>query len=104
MRVGIYKIGQSTRSGGHRARDLNYTVGTETPKMFKCIFEERTDDCGRAEKAVHVVVSERVRIIEDTSNGTVRVIGGTLLPGKATFGTLKIEANGRLFNIPVNLQ
>lgn len=53
MRVGIYKVGQSTRSGGHRARDLNCTVGTETPKMFKCIFEQRTVDCGRAEKAVH---------------------------------------------------
>ncbi|MNL48937.1 hypothetical protein D3C87_1718260 [compost metagenome] len=49
-------------------------------------------------------VSERVRIIEDTSNGTVRVIGGTPLPGKSTFGTLKIEANGRLFKMPVNLQ
>ena len=53
MRDGLYKIGQSTRSGAQRARDLNYTVGTETPKMFKCIFEERTADCGRAEKAVH---------------------------------------------------
>lgn len=53
MRHGLFKIGQSTRSGAHRASDLNRTVGTETPKMFVCIFEARTVDCGRAEKAVH---------------------------------------------------
>jgi hypothetical protein len=53
MRHGIFKIGQSTRSGAHRASDLNRTVGTETPKMFVCVFEAKTFDCGRAEKAVH---------------------------------------------------
>ena len=58
MRNGLYKIGQSTRSGAQRARDLNFTVGTETPKMFKCIFEEKTVDCGRAEKAVHERLKE----------------------------------------------
>ena len=54
MRAGVYKIGQSTRSGNARANDLNRTVGTETPKLFKCIFEVHTVDCGRAEKAVHL--------------------------------------------------
>ena len=54
MRAGVYKIGQSTRSGHARANDLNRTVGTETPKLFKCIFELHTADCGRAEKAVHL--------------------------------------------------
>ena len=54
MRAGVYKIGQSTRSGHARANDLNRTVGTETPKLFKCIFEVHTVDCGRAEKAVHL--------------------------------------------------
>ena len=54
MRPGIYKIGQSTRSGNARANDLNRTVGTETPKLFKCVFEVETVDCGRAEKAVHL--------------------------------------------------
>jgi hypothetical protein len=53
LRDGIYKIGQSTRSGAHRARDFNITAGTGTPKLFRCIFEVRTLDCGRAEKAVH---------------------------------------------------
>ena len=57
MREGVYKIGQSTRSGQARAHDLNRTVGTETPKLFKCIFEMNTVDCGRAEKAVHFRLS-----------------------------------------------
>jgi len=56
MREGIYKIGQTTRSGAHRARELNMTVGTETPKMFKCIFQFATVDCGRAEKAIHKIL------------------------------------------------
>lgn len=58
MREGIYKIGQSTRSGAHRAVDLNITSGTGTPKLFRCIFECRTVDCGRAEKAVHTKLHE----------------------------------------------
>ena len=53
FRLGLYKIGQSTRSGAHRALDMNRTVGTETPKMFVCVFEATTVDCGRAEKAIH---------------------------------------------------
>jgi hypothetical protein len=49
----ILKIGQSTISGHRRAQHMNQTVGTETPKLFVCVFECPTDDCGRAEKAVH---------------------------------------------------
>lgn len=48
-----WKIGQSTRSGHHRASDLNFEAGTGTPKHFHCVFEVPTKDCGRAEKAVH---------------------------------------------------
>ena len=59
----LLKIGQSTRSGAHRANDLNRTVGTETPKLFKCVFEVATVDCGRAEKAVH----ERLKAYRLTS-------------------------------------
>jgi len=48
----IWKIGQSTRSGHVRAADLNRAAGTETPKHFRCVFEHKTLDCGRAEKMV----------------------------------------------------
>jgi hypothetical protein len=48
----IWKIGQSTRSGHARAQDLNRSAGTETPKHFRCVFEHKTLDCGRAEKMV----------------------------------------------------
>lgn len=47
------KIGQTTRSGSHRAFDLNEQAGTGLPKKHVCAFEYRTVDCGRAEKLVH---------------------------------------------------
>ena len=53
-----YKIGQSTRSGHHRASDLNFEAGTGTPKHFHCAFEVPTKDCGRAEKAVHARLAQ----------------------------------------------
>ena len=52
------KIGQSTRSGHHRASDLNFEAGTGTPKHFHCVFEVPTKDCGRAEKAVHARLAQ----------------------------------------------
>ena len=52
------KIGQSTRSGHHRASDLNFEAGTGTPKHFHCAFEVPTKDCGRAEKAVHARLAQ----------------------------------------------
>ena len=36
------KIGQSSRSGHHRASDLNVEAGTGTPKHFHCVFESPT--------------------------------------------------------------
>ena len=53
-----WKIGQSTRSGHHRARDLNFEASTGTPKHFHCVFEVPTKDCGRAEKAVHARLAQ----------------------------------------------
>lgn len=53
-----WKIGQSTRSGQHRARDLNFEASTGTPKHFHCVFEVPTKDCGRAEKAVHARLAQ----------------------------------------------
>jgi len=53
-----WKVGQSTRSGHHRARDLNFEASTGTPKHFHCVFEMPTKDCGRAEKAVHVRLAQ----------------------------------------------
>lgn len=47
------KIGQSTRSGHHRARDLNFEAGTGLPGLHACVFEQEVLDCGRAEKEVH---------------------------------------------------
>lgn len=47
-----YKLGQSTHSGAKRARDENNKATTGTPGEFICIFEERTRDCGKAEKLV----------------------------------------------------
>ena len=52
------KIGQSTRTGHHRASDLNFEAGTGTPKHFHCVFELATKDCGRAEKAVHAKLAQ----------------------------------------------
>jgi hypothetical protein len=53
-----WKISQSTRSGHHRARDLNFEASTGTPKHFHCVFEVPTKDCGRAEKAVHARLAQ----------------------------------------------
>jgi hypothetical protein len=48
------KIGQSTQSGHVRARRINEQAGTGIPKHHRCVFEHPTDDCGRAEKAIHL--------------------------------------------------
>ena len=46
------KIGQSRYSGDVRARDMNREASTGIPKHHVCVFECKTLDCGRAEKAV----------------------------------------------------
>jgi hypothetical protein len=46
------KIGCSSRSGRVRAAELNKDANTGTPGIFRCIFEHRTLDCGRAERMV----------------------------------------------------
>ena len=53
LKDGIYKIGQSTRSGRARASELNAEGKTGMPKLYRCIYEVATVDCGRAEKLVH---------------------------------------------------
>jgi hypothetical protein len=53
LKDGIFKIGQSTRSGRARASDLNAEGKTGMPKLYRCVYEVRTVDCGRAEKLVH---------------------------------------------------
>lgn len=52
LREGIIKIGCSRRSGEVRARQLNLDASTGTPGIFRCVFECRTDDCGKAEERV----------------------------------------------------
>jgi len=52
LRLGWWKIGCSTRSGLHRARDLNNDAATGTPGAFRCVFEAKTLDCGLAEERV----------------------------------------------------
>jgi hypothetical protein len=52
FRDGYYKIGCSRRSGRARAFDLNVDANTGTPGSFSCVFEQRTVDCGRAERLV----------------------------------------------------
>lgn len=47
------KVGQSTRSGHKRAEEINRDAGTGLPKHHFCVFEYQTNDCGRAEKAIH---------------------------------------------------
>lgn len=46
------KIGQSRHSGHVRARDMNQKASTGILKLHFCVFECKTLDCGRAEKAV----------------------------------------------------
>lgn len=53
LRPGLYKIGCSRRSGRIRASELNRDANTGTPSLYKCIFQYRTKDCGRAEELVH---------------------------------------------------
>lgn len=53
LKDGIYKIGQSTRSGKARAAELNSEGKTGMPKLYRCVYEVHTTDCGRAEKLVH---------------------------------------------------
>lgn len=53
LRDDVFKIGQSTRSGKARASELNAEGKTGMPKLYMCVFEVSTDDCGRAEKNVH---------------------------------------------------
>jgi hypothetical protein len=57
FKEGYYKIGCSRRSGHARAFSLNADANTGTPGSFKCVFEERTVDCGQAER----LVFERLR-------------------------------------------
>ena len=52
LKAGYFKIGCSRRSGHKRAFELNVDANTGTPGTFKCIFEHRTTDCGRAEQLV----------------------------------------------------
>lgn len=49
---GYYKIGCSRRSGRARAFQLNTDANTGTPGSFRCIFEQRTLDCGLAEQVI----------------------------------------------------
>ncbi len=58
LREGWWKIGCSTRSGHHRARDLNDDATTGTPGAFRCIFEFKTLDCGLAEERVFSELAE----------------------------------------------
>ena len=60
LREGWWKIGCSTRSGHHRARDLNFDATTGTPGAFRCVVEFKTLDCGLAEERVFAeLMSER---------------------------------------------
>jgi hypothetical protein len=52
FKEGFYKLGCSRRSGHARAFDLNSDANTGTPGSFKCIFQQDTLDCGRAEQFV----------------------------------------------------
>ncbi|MBK6616234.1 MAG: GIY-YIG nuclease family protein [Ottowia sp.] len=50
---GYWKIGSSRHSGDRRAEQLNAQAGTAIPACFRCLFERRVEDCGRAERVVH---------------------------------------------------
>ncbi|WP_354001706.1 GIY-YIG nuclease family protein [Caenimonas aquaedulcis] len=52
FKEGFYKLGCSRHSGHARAANLNVNASTGVPGSFKCIFEQRTRDCGRAEQLV----------------------------------------------------
>jgi len=61
LRKGVFKIGCTRRSGDIRARQLNIDANTGTPGTFRCIFECRTDDCGKAEESVFQKIAEHRR-------------------------------------------
>lgn len=58
LRDGWVKIGCSTRSGKVRAFELNEDAGTGTPGSFKCIYQYKTVDCGRAEQEVFKILAK----------------------------------------------
>lgn len=49
---GLYKIGCTRYSGYKRAEDLNKAATTGMPGTYRCVFQVKTADCGRAEKLV----------------------------------------------------
>jgi hypothetical protein len=60
LRHGYVKIGCTTRSGRARASELNADANTGTPGTFRCVFEQKTHDCGAAERRVfHELRSHR---------------------------------------------
>ena len=61
LREGWLKIGCSTRSGTARARELNDDANTGTPGVFRCVFECKTVDCGRAEELVFAALADHRR-------------------------------------------
>jgi hypothetical protein len=53
LKFNYQKIGCTRYSGRKRASDLNKDANTGTPAHFFCAFEQKTVDCGLAEKRVH---------------------------------------------------
>ena len=58
LRDGYLKIGCSRYSGKKRADDLNLKANTGTPGTFKCVYEKKTQDCGKAEQEVFKILSK----------------------------------------------
>jgi len=58
LKDGYLKIGCSRYSGKKRADDLNLKANTGTPGTFKCIFEKKTQDCGKAEQEVFKILAK----------------------------------------------
>ena len=58
LRDGYLKIGCSRYSGKKRAKDLNLKANTGTPGTFECIYEKKTQDCGRAEQEVFKILAK----------------------------------------------
>jgi len=54
---GWVKMGHSRHSGSKRAKDLNDDANTGTPGSFVCIYEHKTQDCGKAEKEAFKALS-----------------------------------------------
>ncbi len=57
FRKDCIKIGCSSRSGEIRAKELNKEASTGTPAMYRCVFQYRTKDCGRAEQEVFRILA-----------------------------------------------